>query len=272
MTYDSAVFSVTAADVHLGTVPASGSGWQLTTEVNAATGQIGIELYSTTPISSTLPGSLVTIDFRALTAAAEGVTAVDLVPAVNPGGRLTFQTSLADNQGLLTLHTALTNTGANLGVDGQVTAAGQQATAVMVGLEVYADTPPPSAQASSLTNPGGSVVPASAEQARLAATFIDDLDGRDETGIVRGDGAAVRSLADSGVTAASAVKTAPVASPVFPADAVTTASNQSLGFNELPLVVATPAGNPPVTSITLSLHSANSLDRARPVCNGSSRN
>ncbi|HYV35174.1 MAG TPA: hypothetical protein VE988_05685, partial [Gemmataceae bacterium] len=46
--YDPAVFTVSAADVHLGTLPASGSGWKLQAVVNAQTGEIGIDLFSTT--------------------------------------------------------------------------------------------------------------------------------------------------------------------------------------------------------------------------------
>ena len=54
LTYDPKVFDVSAADVQLGTVPESGSGWQLKTEVNSQTGIIGVELYSTNPIQSRL--------------------------------------------------------------------------------------------------------------------------------------------------------------------------------------------------------------------------
>ena len=86
LTYDPAVFSVTAADVYLGTVPLSGSGWQVTAQVDPATGQIGIDLYSTTPIDSTVGGSLVTIDFHALGTASAGGDG-DRPGAVGQSGR-----------------------------------------------------------------------------------------------------------------------------------------------------------------------------------------
>src|SRR5204862_4611269 len=44
--FDPQVFTVSAADVHLGTLPLSGSGWQLHTVVNGQTGEIGIDLFS----------------------------------------------------------------------------------------------------------------------------------------------------------------------------------------------------------------------------------
>src|SRR5262249_26579009 len=49
LTYDPRTYSASAADVQLGSVPLSGNGWRVTAQVNAATGQIGIELFSTTP-------------------------------------------------------------------------------------------------------------------------------------------------------------------------------------------------------------------------------
>src|SRR5262249_27845902 len=64
LTYDPGVLSVSGADVHLGTVPAAGTGWRLQSVVDAATGQIGITLFSVTPISTSVGGSLVTIDFH----------------------------------------------------------------------------------------------------------------------------------------------------------------------------------------------------------------
>ncbi len=63
LTYDPAVFDVAPADVHLGTVPAAGQGWALETHMDAARGEIGIVLYSVTPISAAQAGSLVTIDW-----------------------------------------------------------------------------------------------------------------------------------------------------------------------------------------------------------------
>ena len=56
--YDPQVFSVSAADVQSGSLT---GGWQLTTVVNAQTGEIGIDLFSSTPIQTTAGGSLVDI-------------------------------------------------------------------------------------------------------------------------------------------------------------------------------------------------------------------
>jgi hypothetical protein len=46
--YDPAILSVSAADITLGSIPSQGTGWQLSATVNAATGQISIQLYSQT--------------------------------------------------------------------------------------------------------------------------------------------------------------------------------------------------------------------------------
>ena len=86
VTYDPAVLSVSAADVRLGTVPAAGSGWTLQAVVDQATGQIGITLFSATPITSSAGGSLVTITFHVRPGAA-GTTPINLAASVNPTGR-----------------------------------------------------------------------------------------------------------------------------------------------------------------------------------------
>jgi len=114
LTYDPKVFDVSTADVQLGTVPEGGSGWQLKTEVNAQTGLIGIELFSTTPIQNTTGGSLVTIAMHlrgepgpsgpAAAALAPGA-ALTLVPYVDPAGSpRVYQTSVADTQGQFVIH------------------------------------------------------------------------------------------------------------------------------------------------------------------------
>jgi hypothetical protein len=102
-----------ASDVQLGTVPDGGSGWQLNTEVNAQTGLIGIELYSTTPIQSTGGGSLVTIAMHPRANASAGtpglaeVSPLTILPFVDPaGGPRAFQTQVADSQGTFVLHVA----------------------------------------------------------------------------------------------------------------------------------------------------------------------
>ena len=66
LTYDPSVLSVTPADITLGSIPGLGAGWQITSEVDAATGQIGINLFNLarTPITSAQAGSLVNIAFH----------------------------------------------------------------------------------------------------------------------------------------------------------------------------------------------------------------
>jgi hypothetical protein len=110
LTYDPTILTVSAADVSLGTVPSAGGGWVLKTVVDATTGQIGIILFSATPISSSTGGSLVNITFHVKPGAAPGVTPIQLVDQVNPNGQGVLRTALDDNQGPLTLHTAPTDT------------------------------------------------------------------------------------------------------------------------------------------------------------------
>ena len=96
--YNPQLFSVTAADIRLGTIPNSGSGWQLGVAINPETGEIGITLFSTTPIQSTAAGSLVTITLPVQTLAEVGQAALTLVDEVNPTGLRSYQTGLADAQ------------------------------------------------------------------------------------------------------------------------------------------------------------------------------
>jgi hypothetical protein len=105
--YDPKVFDVSAADVQLGTLPQSGNGWKLQTEVNSETGLIGIELYSSAPIQSTSGGSLVTIALHprgqpapAMPASSTAGPAVTIVPYVDPAGSSrVYQTSVSDAAG-----------------------------------------------------------------------------------------------------------------------------------------------------------------------------
>ncbi len=102
--YNPQLFSVTAADIRLGTIPSAGSGWQLEVAINPQTGEIGITLFSTTPIQSTQGGSLVTITLQAVgSEASSGLsfTPLSLVNQVDPTGRRAYQTGLADSQGAL---------------------------------------------------------------------------------------------------------------------------------------------------------------------------
>ncbi len=99
LTYDPALLSVTPADITLGSIPNGGSGWQLSAVVDQATGQIGIQLYSATPITLNQPGSLVNIAFES-SGASTGVSPrlIQLVDSVTPHGQW-FNTGVADAQG-----------------------------------------------------------------------------------------------------------------------------------------------------------------------------
>jgi hypothetical protein len=108
----------------LGTVPEGGSGWQISTEINAQTGQIGIDLYSTTPITNPAGGSLVVIALQVRDNAPVGATALTLVPWVDPsGGMRVFQTQLSGPEGEFILHQSVTPSGVEPGEPGQVTIA-----------------------------------------------------------------------------------------------------------------------------------------------------
>jgi hypothetical protein len=76
--------------------------------INPSTGEIGIVLSSTTPISSPVGGSLVIIDFHQNTGAS-GPPTIALVASVNPTGQQAVTTELEDAQGTFTLAPALVN-------------------------------------------------------------------------------------------------------------------------------------------------------------------
>ncbi len=95
LTYDPSVLTLSASDITLGSIPISGTGWQLTTAVDAVTGQIGIQLYSQTPITTSQAGSLVNIAFHVKPGATATSTPVRLVDTVTAGGQ-TFGTGLTD--------------------------------------------------------------------------------------------------------------------------------------------------------------------------------
>jgi VCBS repeat-containing protein len=164
LTYDPTVFSVSAADVRLGSVPAAGTGWTLQTRVDQATGQIGMTLFSATPISAAVAGSLVTIDFHVLPGAAGGLSPINLVGSVNPGGRGAFYTTLSDDQGLLTLHPAPTDS-AKDDIDGQVLVLA--APAVPVVEDDAAPAPAPIADAP----PAGAAAAVPAEVTKVLDAF-----------------------------------------------------------------------------------------------------
>jgi hypothetical protein len=100
--YDPRVFTVSAADVHLGPVLLAGTGWNVDPTINKATGQIAIAFSSTTPIGAAIGGSLVTIDFHQLVSGAAGSGKIALVDSVNLDGHV-FTTELEDAQGVFTL-------------------------------------------------------------------------------------------------------------------------------------------------------------------------
>jgi N-acetylneuraminic acid mutarotase len=106
LTYDPKVLTVSAADITLGSIPGSGSDWHLDAAVDQVTGQIGIDLYSTTAISAMQAGSLVNIVFHILPRASVSATTVQLVSAAAPEGRW-FGTEVADGEGQFVLSPGL---------------------------------------------------------------------------------------------------------------------------------------------------------------------
>jgi hypothetical protein len=104
LTYDPKVLTASASDITLGSIPGLGSGWHLVSVVDQATGQIGIDLYSTTAISATQAGSLVNIAFHVVPGVSVPATAVQLVNSVTVNGQY-FGTEVADDQGQYVLGT-----------------------------------------------------------------------------------------------------------------------------------------------------------------------
>src|SRR5580765_8591133 len=116
--YDPEVFTV--SDIHLGNLATSGQGWNLQSAVNEQTGEIGIDLFSSTPITSTGGGSLVIVTLQVLPNAIAGDLSINLVRSVNPTGQRVFATTASDAAGPYILHPMVTD-GFDAGVDGQVT-------------------------------------------------------------------------------------------------------------------------------------------------------
>jgi hypothetical protein len=104
--FDPTQASLSAADVHLGSLTAS--GWQLTMLVNAQTGEVAIDLVGDDPIQTTAGGSLVAISLHTHGNPAAGSTLLSLQAQVDPTGQHSYQTSVADAQGAFILHTAST--------------------------------------------------------------------------------------------------------------------------------------------------------------------
>ena len=124
VTYDPTAFTVSPADVQLGTVPASGSGWSLQTVVDSTTGQIAITLSSLTPITTSTAGSLVTIDFHSTGESQAGTTSIKLVSSVNPNGTGEIATSIFDSENRFTLSPAPGSVATGAAVDGLVEQSG----------------------------------------------------------------------------------------------------------------------------------------------------
>jgi hypothetical protein len=101
--FDPLAFAVSASDIHLGSIPQAGSGWTLTSTVDALTGQIGVTLYSLTPIRANLAGSLAIIDFHAQPGATVGINSIQLAASVNPNGQGWYLTNVADTNGAMIL-------------------------------------------------------------------------------------------------------------------------------------------------------------------------
>jgi hypothetical protein len=129
--FDPSVFNVSANDIHLGSIPQGGNGWTLTSSVNDVTGQIGITLYSLTPITSNVAGSLVTIDLHAQPGAAVGTSSIQLAATVDPSGHGSYVTNVADSNGAMILGIAPTNV-ANPVLDGTVVVLSSPVSAVTV--------------------------------------------------------------------------------------------------------------------------------------------
>ena len=124
LTYDPALVSVSPSDITLGSIPSQGTGWQLSAVVDQTTGQIGIQIYSLTPITVNQAGSLVNIAFTAI-GERRGVSppvlpSVQLVDTVTPNGQW-FGTGVADTQGAMILSPGVDRVGITLRVMESIT-------------------------------------------------------------------------------------------------------------------------------------------------------
>jgi uncharacterized repeat protein (TIGR03803 family) len=105
LTYNPSLFTVSAADVHLGSL-LQGGGWSLTPTIDSAAGQVAVALSSSTPIANAIDGSLVTIDFHQLVGRVS--SSINLVASVNINGQV-IGTELEDAQGTFVLTPAPVN-------------------------------------------------------------------------------------------------------------------------------------------------------------------
>jgi uncharacterized repeat protein (TIGR03803 family) len=109
LTYDPNVFTVSAADVHAGSL-LNGGGWSIVPSIDETTGQIVIALSSDTPIASVVGGSLVSIDFHQRSGEPGALATGGVAPPVadGPGSPhwiaiAPLGTELEDTQGAFTL-------------------------------------------------------------------------------------------------------------------------------------------------------------------------
>jgi autotransporter-associated beta strand protein len=123
--YDPGVFTVSASDIALGSVPASSKGWKLNASVDPATGQIGAILYAAggVPIASAAAGSLITVKLHAKAGAVNGSTPLNLAAEVTVPGLGVVRTQIDDDQGAYVLTPAPTDAANDL-VDGSVIVSG----------------------------------------------------------------------------------------------------------------------------------------------------
>jgi autotransporter-associated beta strand protein len=100
LSFNPDLFTVSVADISLGSIPGLASGWQLDAVVDQAAGRIGIELFSTTPIMTTAAGSLVNITLHPIAGnwPPASATALQLLDSVIIGGQQ-FVTQVDDAQG-----------------------------------------------------------------------------------------------------------------------------------------------------------------------------
>jgi hypothetical protein len=166
--FDPSVFTVSSRDIHLGSIPVLGSGWTVTSLVDDVTGQIGITLYSLTPIASNLAGSLVTIDFHAHWGAGVGTGSIQLAAVVDPNGQGSYVTNVADTNGAMILGVAPSNTAISA-IEGMVLLSSpvSAVTAVTTPSELESVEP---AVVVSVTPPVSVVVESSGEESSVPAT------------------------------------------------------------------------------------------------------
>ncbi len=146
LTYDPAQLSITSADITLGSLPGQGQGWKMWSVIDASRGQIGIEVFSQTPLTVSQAGSLVNLAFHVVPGNVRpetAWTAVRLVNAVAPTGQ-SFGTELADSHGPMILSPGLDvlvvpMTGAILVGDSSVFSSGTKATPTPAEISTAAD-------------------------------------------------------------------------------------------------------------------------------------